>query len=130
VIADLTMASRMSAEAFTTDVARSLRAASIARCAVSSGGFASYRRDPLGEAYREGRGLVTNFLYCIETAIAQAMQLRGERLGSGHGDRTGERSRRPRPTVPGAAAGPDARRRFRRSERCCGPPSATSQMKR
>jgi len=33
VIADLTMASRMSAEAFTTDVARSLRAASIARCA-------------------------------------------------------------------------------------------------
>jgi hypothetical protein len=61
VIADLTMASRMSAEAFTTDVARSLRAASIARCAVSSGGFASYRRDPLGEAYREGRGLVTTF---------------------------------------------------------------------
>jgi hypothetical protein len=61
VIADLTMASRMSAEAFTTDVARSLRAASIARCAVSSGGFASYRRDPLGEAHREGRGLVTTF---------------------------------------------------------------------
>jgi hypothetical protein len=55
------MASRMSAEAFTTDVARSLRAASIARCAVSSGGFASYRRDPLGEAHREGRGLVTTF---------------------------------------------------------------------
>ena len=31
MIADLTMASRMSAEAFTTDVARSLRAASITR---------------------------------------------------------------------------------------------------
>jgi hypothetical protein len=67
VIADLTMASRMSAEAFTTDVARSLRAASIARCAVSSGGFASYRRDPLGEAYREGPGACYNFLYCIKT---------------------------------------------------------------
>ena len=69
MIADLTMANRMSAEAFTTDVARSLRAASIARCAGSSGGFASYRRDPLGEAHREGRGLVTTFSTASRPAL-------------------------------------------------------------
>ncbi len=40
----------------------------MARCAGSSGGFASYRRDPLVEAHREGRegGACYNFLYCIE----------------------------------------------------------------
>lgn len=41
-------------EAFSTDVARSLRPASMARCTGSSGGFASYRRDPLLGTYREG----------------------------------------------------------------------------
>jgi len=42
-------------EAFSTDVARSLRPASMARCTGPSGGFASYRRDPLLGTYREGR---------------------------------------------------------------------------
>ena len=41
-------------EAFKTDFARSLRPASMARCTGSSGGFASYRRDPLLGTYREG----------------------------------------------------------------------------
>ena len=41
-------------EAFSTDFARSLRPASLARCTGSSGGFASYRRDPLLGTYREG----------------------------------------------------------------------------
>jgi len=80
VIADLTMASRMSAEAFTTDVARSLRAASIARCAVSSGGFASYRRDPLGEAHREGRGLVTTFSTASSLRVRPSDAVAGEAL--------------------------------------------------
>jgi hypothetical protein len=44
-----------------TAFAGSLRPASVARCTGSSGGFASYRRDPLVEAHREGRGLVTTF---------------------------------------------------------------------
>jgi hypothetical protein len=33
----------------------------------SSGGFASYRRDQLAEAHREGRGACYNFLYCIKS---------------------------------------------------------------
>jgi hypothetical protein len=40
---------------------RSLRAASMARCAGTSGVVASYRRDPLVELRQEGRGLVTTF---------------------------------------------------------------------
>ena len=41
-------------EAFSTDFARSLRPASMARCTGSSDGFASYRRDPLVGTDREG----------------------------------------------------------------------------
>jgi hypothetical protein len=57
-------------EALSSDFARSLRPASMARCAGSSGGFASYRRDPLVEAHREGGGrwpgACYNFLYEIQ----------------------------------------------------------------
>ena len=53
---------------FTTAFARSLRPASMARCAGSSGGFASYRRDPLVDAPVGRRGACYNFLYCIERA--------------------------------------------------------------
>jgi hypothetical protein len=53
-IATRTRVSRLSAEAFSTDFAGSLRPASMARCTGSSGGFASYRRDPLLGTYREG----------------------------------------------------------------------------
>jgi hypothetical protein len=42
---------------FSTDFTRSLRPASMARCTGSSGGFASYRREPLVGTYR-GAGLV------------------------------------------------------------------------
>jgi hypothetical protein len=47
-------------KAFSRDIARSLRPASMARCTGSSGGFASYRRDPLLGTCREG-GLVIRF---------------------------------------------------------------------
>jgi hypothetical protein len=58
-IADRTTAGHMvgRADAFKTDFARSLRPASMARCTGSSGGFASYLRDPLLGTYRE-KGLV------------------------------------------------------------------------
>ena len=82
------------------DFARSLRPASMARCTGSSGGFASYRRDPLAGTYREGGagdhvrtveclprldhnvGYRTsdaacyNFLYCIEV-VAKDQDPRG-----------------------------------------------------
>ena len=48
-IADRTTAGNMvgRTEAFSRDFARSVRPASMARCTGPSGGFASYRRDPL-----------------------------------------------------------------------------------
>ena len=63
---DGTAASSLSAEVSTRPSLRSLRAASMARCAGSSGGVAFYRRDPLVEAHQDGRGLCYNFLYEIK----------------------------------------------------------------
>ena len=55
-MADRTRVSEMLGrmEPFSKDFARSLRPASMARCTGSSGGFASYRRDPLLGTYRDG----------------------------------------------------------------------------
>ena len=54
-------------EAFKTDFARSLRPASMARCTGSSGGFASYRRDPLLGTYREvGAGVHVRAVECVQ----------------------------------------------------------------
>jgi hypothetical protein len=52
---------------------RSLRAASMARCAGTSGVVASYRRDPLVELHQEGRGLVTTFSTASRARRARAL---------------------------------------------------------